>query len=293
MPVHDLYSKRQKRLRGDIPDVYTYDAISDKLKTQIKYAISDFVDNLYFYDTIYETIVEILMREHGVAYLSGKSSKEQLWGYFNSLKDIDMVLDIVEVSFRQINRLSKHEVKKEEIINAISELNQRFKEEGVGFFFESGEIIRIDSQIIHEEAVKPALHLLNDPLYKNAEQEFLAAYEHYRHKRYEDCLVNCVKSFESVMKIICDKRKWQYNSTDASAKLINVILLNNLIPTYLQNQFTSLRSLLESLAVPRNKQAGHGAGANSNPVPDYLASFMLHQTAATILMLVKAEQALP
>ncbi|MFW2454327.1 AbiJ-NTD4 domain-containing protein, partial [Aliarcobacter butzleri] len=67
------------------------------------------------------------------------------------------------------------------IEKAINELNYRFKEHGVGFQFVENEIIRIDSELLHSEAVKPALKLLNEKNYKGAQEEFLSAYEHYRH----------------------------------------------------------------------------------------------------------------
>ena len=35
MPILDIFSKRQKKLRGDVPDVYTYDALPQPLKVQI------------------------------------------------------------------------------------------------------------------------------------------------------------------------------------------------------------------------------------------------------------------
>ena len=35
MAIIELYSKRQKRLRGDVPDVYTYDEIPQNLRVQI------------------------------------------------------------------------------------------------------------------------------------------------------------------------------------------------------------------------------------------------------------------
>ncbi|NJL59598.1 MAG: hypothetical protein HC887_08105 [Desulfobacteraceae bacterium] len=44
--------------------------------------------------------------------------------------------------------------------DAIDELNSRFKEHGVGYQYESGELIRVDSQFLHAEAVKPTLNLL-------------------------------------------------------------------------------------------------------------------------------------
>jgi hypothetical protein len=35
MALFDLFSKRQKRLRGDVPDVYVYDEIPQVLRVQL------------------------------------------------------------------------------------------------------------------------------------------------------------------------------------------------------------------------------------------------------------------
>jgi len=170
----------------------------------------------------------------------------------------------------------------------------RFREQGVGYQYESGEIIRVDSQIIHSEAVKPVLRLLSAHRFQGANEEFLQAHEHYRHGRYKECLNDCLKAFESTMKTICDKQGWSYQPTDTAKKLINVCFQNALIPTYLQNQVTSLRSSLES-GVPtvRNKLGGHGQGSQPCIVPQYFAAYQLHMTASTILFLIEAEKALP
>jgi hypothetical protein len=41
MPIFDLFSKRQKRLRGEVPGVYTYDQIPQTLRVQIVHIIRD------------------------------------------------------------------------------------------------------------------------------------------------------------------------------------------------------------------------------------------------------------
>jgi len=41
MAIFDLFSKRQKRLRGEVPDIYTYDDIPQSLRVQIVHIIRD------------------------------------------------------------------------------------------------------------------------------------------------------------------------------------------------------------------------------------------------------------
>ena len=93
---------------------------------------------------------------------------------------------------------------------------------------------------------------------------------------------------------IFTKRKWAFHQTDTAKALIDVCLQNGLIPSYWQSHFTSLRSMLES-SVPtaRNKTSGHGQGVAVQTVPTYLASYVLHMTASTIVFLVNAEKTLP
>src|SRR5207245_2713496 len=53
---------------------------------------------------------------------------------------------------------------------AVAELNARFLEHGIGYRYESQEIIRVDSEFLHAEAVKPALVLLRDKDYQGANE---------------------------------------------------------------------------------------------------------------------------
>ncbi|MEH2461478.1 MAG: hypothetical protein V7K34_30070 [Nostoc sp.] len=96
------------------------------------------------------------------------------------------------------------------------------------------------------------------------------------------------------MKTICDIQCWIYQPGDTAQRLINVCFQNNLIPAYLQTQFTSLRSNLESgIPTMRNKNAGHGQGSQPLTVPQHFTAYQLHITASTILFLLEAEKALP
>ncbi|MNF63147.1 hypothetical protein D3C85_773050 [compost metagenome] len=208
-------------------------------------------------------------------------------------------MDAIELSFRVIDRSTRdysylrRNGASEIADNAITELNGRFKEHGIGFQYIDGEIIRIDSELIHSEAVKPALRLLNSKNYSGAQQEFLSAYEHYRHNKNKEALNDCLKSFESTMKAICDKRKWQYQPSATAKALIQVCFDNDLVPSFWQQQISSLRSMLESsIPTGRNKLSGHGLGSTPVVVPDYLTAYMLHMTASTLAFLVRAEEEL-
>jgi Domain of unknown function (DUF7014) len=153
------------------------------------------------------------------------------------------------------------------------------------------QMIRVDSQYLHRETVQPAIGILSDSRFQCANQEFLAAHEHFRHGRFQECLNECLKVFESTLKIICHAKKWPYQQTDAAKQLIQICLNNGLIPTFGQQQLTSLRTLLESgIPTTRNKLSGHGQGVQPVDVPEAVAKYALHLTATTVVLLAESAQ---
>jgi len=304
--IIDLFSKRQKRLRGELPDVYTYGDIPQTLRTQIVYILRDAIGTELRHaavQDVYQAIHDILCREYGVFSLgegdAHASRDVALFNYFLTCDELEKALDVIELSFRIIDRIIRDEawfLRHASLSpdNAIDQLNSRFREHGVGYQFESGQIIRVDSQVMHSEIVKPTLQLLADRTYEGANGEFLQAHQHYRKGRYQECLNDCLKAFESTMKVICAERGWNYNQDDTASKLIDICFANRLVPDFLQSEFAGLRAILESgVPTARNRLSGHGRGTQQRKVPDFFASYILHMTAANILFLIQAERNLP
>lgn len=293
--------------------MYVYDQLPDPLRNQIVGIWSrvlgseDQYNNDYSYipntycenvQKSYNEIANIIRQEYGCLYLSGdqRNRFKDLVGFIRGEDDIEKVIDAIELSFHRIDRVTRssrylgRSTASQLADDAIEELNCRFKEHGVGLQFVDGQIVRVDSEYLHSEVIKPALRVLRQTHYVGAQQEFLSAHQHYRKGETKEVLNNCLKAFESVMKAICDKRKWSYPK-DATAKvLIDVCLKNELIPEFWQSQYSALRALLES-GVPtgRNKLSGHGQGTVPLAVPDHLAAYMLHMTASAIVFLAEAE----
>jgi AbiJ N-terminal domain 4 len=309
LAILDIFSKRQKKLRGDAPDVYVYDSLPQPLRTQIIHIWIETLGNESQWwegqvKACYSMIVDALCREYGVFKLHagrGYGDRDyinELANFFLSEDEVEKALDAVEITFRLIDKFTrnwdylKRDNASELADSAIEELNGRFKEHGVGYQFVDGEIIRIDSELIHNEVVKPALRLLNQTKYAGAQQEFLKAHQHYRAGNAKEALNECLKAFESQMKSICDKRGWRYSGNATAKNLIEACLDNGLIPPFWQQNFTSLRSLLESsIPTGRNKLGGHGQGGTTTEVPDYLVAYMLHMTASALVFLGEAEVA--
>jgi hypothetical protein len=310
MPIINLFSKREKLKHGEMPDVYQYKQLPKEFRVQVVHILRDILGEIVPYSTssgyavkAYKTIHDALCREYGVFFLTDNAENGRydlaIFNYFLNCESIEKSLDIIEFSFRHaVVAVDSYYRYNEHVqlspYDGIEELNVRFRENGIGYQYESGEIIRVDSQVSHSEIIKPALHLLNAKIYSGANQEYLKAHEHYRHGRYKECLNECLKSFESIMKAICKKHNWQYNDSDTAKRLLDVCFQNNLVPAYLQTHFSSLRSSLES-GVPtvRNKLSGHGQGNELVNVPEYMASYLLNLTATTILFLANGEKEIP
>jgi len=301
MGIFDLFSKRQKRLRGEVPDVYTYDKIPNHLRVQIVHIIRDAIGKDKNYggrpEKAYKFIHDTLCREYGLFSLTyDDNSKEKVLNFLLSTKNTEYVLDVIELSFRYIDiMITKDFVAYTQftLINitpeeAIKELNDRFKEHGIGYSFNRGKIIRVDSTYTHSQITKPTISLLYHRKFKGANEEYLKAHEHYRYGRNKECLAECLKAFESTMKIICSEKGWTFKQTDTSRKLIQICFQNELVPTFTQNQFTSLRNLLESgIPTIRNKLGGHGQGEKLQKVDNEMTRYGLNLTGVNIIFLIE------
>ena len=306
MPIYDIYSKRAQRAAGVDPDVYVYDKLPEPFRQQILMMWHDAFgyspeDAGHSSHEIYFEIVKALRREYGMAVLFPNGYKNHAWAAYRELESfflkttsVPKLLDAVEISLRLVKNLAKSTFEKQKAADIIQEFNARAKEHGVGYQYSDGLLIRVDSEFVHREVVVPALSILRGTRFASAQEEFLNAHDHFRHGRCSEALVDCLKSFESTMKIICADRRWPYDESKGAKELIRACIDNGLIPTYWQNHFAGLRATLESgIPTPRNRQAGHGAGAQPvAPVPIFLASYVLNMTAATITFLAAADEEL-
>lgn len=310
MPVFDLFSKRQKRLRGEVPDVYQYEELNQNLRTQIVHIWNDSLGGPEDYDVgrvseIYKFIVNTLCREYGVfSLLKQNYHIEKFYfefvEFFIETKNLEHAIDCVELAAKCIDLLTReysymYRRNFDEIADqAIKEINERFDEHGFGFEYVSQEIIRRDSEFLHAEVVLPALRLLNSKGFKGAQEEFLLAHAHYRKGEAKSAMTECLKAFESTMKSICGKRGWDCGKNATAKNLIKICFDNGIVPAFWESHYSSLRSMLES-GVPtgRNKLSGHGQGEKPVEVPRHLVGYMLHMTAAAIVFLVEAEEESP
>jgi AbiJ N-terminal domain 4 len=310
------YSKQKKMIeqgnRLDQSEVYQYDKLPIEFRRQVihiwKSAISAYPSYLYLdLQNSWGSIHGYLIRKLGLFKLGhgkGASPEVQCSNFLLSLDtSIDNILILLERTFQYIDKdirksLNNYRVNpiylRSDIYqqlpdDAINELNARFREHSIGYQYNNGQIMRVDSGFIHAEVVIPALNLLSSQDFSGAEQEFRIAHKYYREQEYKEAITNASKAFESTMKTICDKLEWTYDKQKATASdLIRIVLDNELIPRYLETHLSGLKSLLVSTTTVRNRSSGHGQGSDPIYVPEYLAGYALHITASNIVFLVEA-----
>ena len=313
MPIYETFAKRKRKAENaGKPVIYTADVLPEPFRIQVAHIWQNtigyqdgwFAVGMLDVDKPWAEMNKILAAEMGLFTLwdTGRTGRECCERFLLRHDDVDDVLSLIEMSFRVVEGfVSKaqmqvsHSREWQPAAEAIDELNHRFREHGIGYQYQGGQIIAVNSQYLHSEVVEPAISLLHDANFSGALQEFMAAHEHYRKGDYKEAIANAGNAFESTMKTICDKRGWTYSRATAST-LIEVLYSNALIPPEMKNHFTGLRSALEGGVPPLRNQAGRGAhGQGSAPVavPDYLAAYCLHLTAANIVFLVEAHNAKP
>jgi hypothetical protein len=299
MAIFETYSKRMKKVEGKIQDVYIYTEIPEKLRVQAAHILSDTIG--FKNNSAWNYIHSTMAKELGLFSLTDNMYHKDVDHCLDFLMicSDEEAIDFIELAFFVIDSeaLRNDYFTSRAIFNikqspdeAIEELNYRFKDNNVGYEFIKRELVRIDRQFIHKEAVKPAIKLLYEEDFQGAADEFLKAHEHYRKGNHKEALVEALKAFESTMKTICDKKGYAYQKDkDTSSKLISILLDNNLIPEYLRNHFTGLRTTLESgLPTVRNKKAGHGQGSAPVTIEPYFVEYAINLAATNIVLLVNA-----
>lgn len=303
--IHELFSKRMRIEQGEVKDIYVYDDIPKKLRVQITHLLDEAIG--YELEP-WEYIKKIMYKQLGVMHLGYRSNDErtECISFLLEHKKFEEVMDIIELSFYVVDKKIRVSDYRGQLYGrclsadeAIEELNYWFKENGVGYEYIDGKIIRIDSQYIHKEIIKPAMNLLYAQEFKGANDEFLKAHEYYRKGQYKESILNAGKSFESTMKTICEELEFEYDKDrDTANKLIKILCENDLIPISLKTHFEGLEkaiggirtSLDNGLPVVRNRKGGHGQGNDVTEVPSELVTYALNLAATNIVLLVNLYQ---
>ena len=308
MSVFNLFSKRQAdAAKSGAEDVYQYDVIPLPLRVQVKQISVEAIgrvgakgDRVIRGDEENGTWLEIerlFLREKGSEGIAhGDFAGSRILAFMRECPTADW-LDLLELISLGISVMAddSYSYKREKWQvsttgqEAIDEINYRLREAGVGYQLEENRLIRVDSQYIHSEVVKPALALLSGRAFEGPRQEFLAAHQHYRAGEHRQAVGMAANALESTFKAVFDQKGWSYQKGARISDLAKVGRANGLWPDYLDASFDQLLATLQSgLPKIRDNDASHGQGAQPKAVPAYIAAYALHLAASKIVFITEA-----
>lgn len=310
MGLANTYSRRLRASQPNGVDVYQYDEVPDKVRVQIVSIVIDLLGDYSLSRTIYGVSVELLWKDlclfiakdGGIKSLqqysvSHQNCRKNLENYIEESADLYGILDFCDLLFIYTEKVrdtftsyhSYEKTYKKKINQAIEELNTYFQESSFGYEYNNNQIIRIDSQHIHKEVIKPILQLLRDKGFKHVDKEYRLAHEHCRNKHIKDCIVACNRAFESMLKTICDVERWECEQGARASDLITLVRKNDLFLDGMANNFNSFVAMLKNgVLALRNDHGGHGEGNDATEQPLHMAQYMLNLTASNLLFLHEA-----
>jgi hypothetical protein len=293
----------------------TSNEFSQKCRERIAYAI---IDTCACNKEIIPKTLEILkkrilnrfIRIHGSTCLL--TSQNDIFQYFMSSSNNEHILDIIEIALQECPlgfQKDKNDVI--ENINSILEeessifyLTKYVNEEDINNF--STPKLRLDNysidpqiyptipieiypiiaikqnNLVQQICIIPMIDFLSKPSCKIPNQEMLEALEFFKKQKYDDCITRCGQSFESVLKLICDKKGYQYDNFSATAtNLLKVCKDNQLFDNFYENMFISTATI-------RNKiSSAHGKQSTTFVCTKAKAEHAIAVTAAHILLLAE------
>jgi hypothetical protein len=185
----------------------------------------------------------------------------------------------------------------------VDEFNRVFREEGIGYeltpmservikgggSFSNGRtydtpettypIIRKRGDTPQDESMTQCLHLLTDPAFKVANDQFLKAHQHYRANEWDQAIAYCGSAFESVLKAVLDKKKVAYKKEATANALIVECVRAGIFPQPYENSLIGIANVRNAMS-----DATHGRTPATQIVPDQKnAEHLLYVTAANIV----------
>ena len=143
------------------------------------------------------------------------------------------------------------------------------------------QVIRRDSGVLHQTAVEPTLRLLSAPHFVTANKEFLGGLADYRNGDYEDCVTKCLSAFESILKVVCQRKAWAYKETHTADTLLTTVFGKTSLEGFYKEHIKLI------LTVRNRQSSAHGGGIQPKQVPKHVANYVINATAAATLLLVE------
>ncbi len=308
--IFETFARRkQMEARNGEPEVYTYDKAPEQLRHQVALALAEGLGRYHRFtgDEFHTpphnnelwTEIDRICRKEIFTYLQNARADNPDRRFLNYLlrADMDDFLSAVEIGCVGLDCIKDHDNgdhgAQQTGTEAIEEINGRFEQHAVGYQYENRHIIRIDSKLTHAEIIKPALLLLSASIFQKANDDFMTAHRHYRAKEFKDCVTSAHRTFESMLKAICETEKWEYGKGDGASELITKVSVKGLFTHDFDKSFTAYVGMLKAgLPSVRNDAGAHGEGLATAAVTAQIARFALNLTASNIIFLGESYDAM-
>lgn len=310
MAIFNLFSKRQAdATKSGSADVYQYVEIPAHLRVQVKQIAVEALgrvgiqgDRMITGDEdndIWVEIERIFLRERGLDGIArGDFAGSRVLAYMRECATADWLdfLELIGLGITIMADENHYGARQEWNVTttgqkANDEINYRMREAGVGYQLEAARLVRVDSQYLHAEVVKPALALLAGEQFEGPRQEFLAAHQHYRAGEHRQAVGMAANALESTFKAIFDQKGWAYQKGARISDLVKIARVNGMWPDYMDASFDQLLATLQSgLPKIRDNDASHGQGAKPRNVPAFVAAYALHLAASKIVFIAEASK---
>ncbi|MBV4426520.1 DUF7014 domain-containing protein [Clostridium tyrobutyricum] len=203
--------------------------------------------------------------------------------YIFKTKEFDRISgDIENKIINDINYIFQQDNINFKLTSYIEEWNNntRFPNSSTRNIISYPQIISKDDDFTYSEIIAPALDILKDKRFSNANKEFLESLDHYKNKRYKESITSCCSSIESTIKIIFKIKSIQYNLNSTLSPLIDQLSKKTSLYDWMKN-------VLISPATIRNKLgSSHGKGDNDIIVNREQARYQINITASEIIFLI-------
>jgi len=286
------FSRRLKDARRKPVKVFEYEDFPKEFRIKLDYALNGGLDPYVkvdpFQGIVYNPVWEIrhLLAEQHARYEIEK------WNLGELVQDEDytVVLDLIEITWLFVDNRDESAAE-----TFTAKINDLFAQYALGYKLHEGQVLRVDAPALTEQAIEPALTLLLEPGFEQAEKEFRTALDHLKSNRAPDAVAWANASFESTLKVILHARKVSFDGKKETAKpLIDKVLsVPSLVPPDLRNYANNLAEVLLGLPTLRNRNPpAHGQGTSPSTLDRDEAQFALNLAATFIVFLVNRHRSL-
>lgn len=247
-----------------------------------KYQVSRY-DNLEEETTALENAVEKLSDILGYPIIDIYMLPYGMDGVESALASVftPYLFDIVELQYMELSDREKPEFEKT--------LNSLFVEKDIPWIFHDGRLIKIDAKQFELDVKAKTLALMKelkdcDAVFQAPFNELTTALEFLEKGSYAEAISNAGKSYESVLKILCNVNRGNAD------KLIKQVLGENIcnIPESMTIEGFREKVLLSLPYVRNNSTASHGSGKVVVEITKEMANLSINMAAALNTYLIES-----